>query len=49
MAISANRLDVTTIRADFPILKRLMRGGNPALSPSQGRCRPHGAHRTRRR
>lgn len=28
MAISANRLDVTTIRADFPILARLMRGGN---------------------
>ncbi|MGB6205364.1 aminotransferase class V-fold PLP-dependent enzyme, partial [Mycobacterium sp.] len=28
MSISATSLDVDAIRADFPILKRVMRGGN---------------------
>lgn len=29
MTASVNSLDLAAIRADFPILKRIMRGGNP--------------------
>ncbi len=44
MTASVNSLDLAAIRADFPILKRIMRGGNPLAyldsgATSHARCR----------